>query len=42
MKSRIGAFLALPLASIDRLALGANLRGIGEMEGTTATKHKAS
>ena len=41
MKSRIGAFLALPLASIDKLALGAKLRGIGDMEGTTATQNKA-
>ena len=41
MKSRIGAFLALPLASIDKLALGAKLRRIGDMEGTTATQNKA-
>lgn len=41
MRSRIGAFLALPLASIDRLALGAKLRSIGAMEGTTATTPKA-
>jgi arsenate reductase len=41
MKSRIGAFLSLPLESIDRMALGAKLRGIGQMEGTTATTTKA-
>lgn len=41
MKSRIGAFLSLPLASIDRMALGAKLHGIGQMEGSTATTPKA-
>jgi len=41
MKSRIGAFLSLPLASIDRMALGAKLRSIGQMEGSTATTPKA-
>ncbi len=42
MKSRIGAFLSLPLGSIDRMALGAKLRGIGAMEGSTAPHGKAS
>lgn len=42
MKSRIGAFLSLPLDSIDRLALGAKLRNIGTMEGSTAQHNKAS
>ena len=41
MRSRIGVFLSLPLESIDRLALGAKLRGIGAMEGTTARQDKA-
>jgi arsenate reductase len=41
MRTRIGAFLSLPLASIDRMALGAKLRGIGQMEGTTAAVSKA-
>jgi arsenate reductase len=41
MKSRIGAFVSLPLGSIDRLALGAKLRGIGGMEGSTALHDKA-
>ncbi|WP_442578472.1 arsenate reductase ArsC [Mesorhizobium sp. ASY16-5R] len=41
MRTRIGALLSLPLASIDRMALGAKLRGIGQMEGTTAAVFKA-
>ena len=36
MKSRIGAFLALPVASIDRMAMERQLRSIGQMEGSTA------
>jgi arsenate reductase len=35
MKNRIAAFISLPLASIDRLALGSRLRDIGQMEGST-------
>jgi len=41
MKSRIGAFLALPIASIDRMALGQKLHSIGQLEGSTATTPKA-
>ncbi len=41
LKTRIGAFLSLPLGSIDRMALGAKLRGIGEMDGSTIKQHKA-
>jgi arsenate reductase len=41
MKSRIGAFLSLPLDSIDHMALGARLRGIGDLEGTTVLHGKA-
>lgn len=41
MRSRIGAFLSLPLGSIDRLALGAKLRSIGGLEGTTSPATKA-
>ena len=36
MKSRIGAFLALPVSSIDRIAMERQLRSIGQMEGSTA------
>lgn len=35
MKSRIGAFLALPMTSIDRMAMERRLRSIGQMEGST-------
>lgn len=36
MRNRIAAFVNLPLASIDRMALGSRLRGIGAMEGSTS------
>jgi protein-tyrosine-phosphatase len=35
LKNRISTFLALPLSSIDRLALQQRLRDIGRLEGTT-------
>ena len=35
MKNRISAFLNLPLASIDRMALERELRAIGHLEGAT-------
>jgi arsenate reductase len=41
MKNRIGAFINLPLSSIDRLSLGTRLRDIGRFEGTTLTTPKA-
>ena len=42
LKNRIGAFVNLPLKSIDALALGPKLREIGRMEGATATRDRAS
>lgn len=36
MKTRISLFLALPLASVDRLALTGHLRKIGAAEGSTS------
>lgn len=36
LRNRIGAFMSLPLESIDRMALGSKLRGIGAMEGSTS------
>lgn len=36
MHNRITAFINLPLASIDRMALPSKLQGIGAMEGSTA------
>jgi protein-tyrosine-phosphatase len=41
MRSRISAFISLPIGSIDRMALGAKLRGIGVMDGSTAWQDKA-
>ena len=41
LKNRISAFLALPMASIDGLALQQRLRAIGRMEGTTQAKAEA-
>lgn len=35
LRNRIGAFVNLPLSSIDRLALNSKLEGIGAMDGTT-------
>jgi protein-tyrosine-phosphatase len=36
MRNRIAAFVSLPLASIDRMSLGAKLKAIGDSEGSTA------
>ena len=41
LQNRLRAFLALPLGSIDRLTLGARLRDIGAMEGSTLPRGKA-
>ena len=38
LKNRISAFRSLPLASIDKLALGNRLREIGRLEGTTGAR----
>ncbi len=35
MKNRIGAFINLPMASLDRMALSRKLRDIGQMDGAT-------
>lgn len=35
LRNRIGAFINLPLTSIDRMALNSKLEGIGAMDGTT-------
>ena len=35
LKTRISVFISLPIASLDRLALGNRLRDIGRMEGAT-------
>ncbi len=41
MKNRIGAFINLPLPSIDRLSLGTRLRDIGRFDGATLQTPKA-
>jgi arsenate reductase len=41
LKNRISAFTSLPIASIDRLALGTKLREIGKLEGSTAPQDRA-
>lgn len=35
LRNRIGAFINLPIKSVDKLALGAQLRDIGRMDGAT-------
>jgi arsenate reductase len=35
MRNRIAAFVSLPLETIDNMALGSKLRGIGAMDGST-------
>lgn len=42
MKSRIALFTALPLASLDAMALGAKLREIGQAEGSTTVQGNAA
>jgi arsenate reductase len=41
IKNRITVFTSLPLASIDKLALGTKLREIGQMDGSTSGRPKA-
>ncbi len=36
MRNRISAFVALPLASLDQMTLGAKLKEIGRQDGATA------
>ena len=42
LKNRIAAFVNLPLASIDRMALETRLRQIGAMEGSTGSQGKSA
>jgi arsenate reductase len=41
LKNRISVFAMLPIASIDKMALGAHLREIGRMEGSTSSPAEA-
>lgn len=42
MRNRITAFMSLPLASIDHLALTSRLQGIGAMEGNSSKSQGAA
>ena len=42
MRNRVGAFVNLPLASIDRLALASKLRGIDAQDGATSKSGDAA
>jgi arsenate reductase len=42
LKNRISAFINLPLASLDRMALQHRLRQIGALEGASVISEKAS
>jgi protein-tyrosine-phosphatase len=42
LKNRIMAFINLPLASIERMAIETRLRQIGAMEGTTSLEGKSA
>ena len=41
LRNRISVFVALPIASLDRLSLSHRLREIGEQEGATRAPEKA-
>ena len=42
LRNRISAFINLPLASIDRLALTSRLKGIGAMDGSSGSKSEVA
>jgi len=42
LKNRISVFISLPIRSLDRMALGAKLQEIGQMEGASVPRPKAS
>jgi len=42
LKNRISVFISLPIRSLDKMALGAKLREIGQMEGASSPRPKAS
>jgi arsenate reductase len=41
LKNRIAAFASLPFSSIDSMSLGAKLRDIGRLDGSTVAREKA-
>jgi arsenate reductase len=42
LRNRISVFISLPIRSLDKMALNAKLREIGQMEGTSSPRPKAS
>jgi arsenate reductase len=42
LKTRVGVFTALPLKSLDKIALGTKLREIGQSEGSTSSRPSAA
>ena len=42
LKNRISVFISLPIRSLDKMALGAKLWEIGQMEGASSPRPKAS
>jgi arsenate reductase (thioredoxin) len=42
LRNRISVFMSLPIRSLDRMALSAKLREIGQMEGASSPRPKAS
>jgi arsenate reductase len=42
LRNRISVFTALPIASLDRMALGARLDDIGKLQGTTTPRPSAA
>lgn len=42
LKTRIGVLAALPLKSLDKIALGTKLREIGQSEGTTSPRPRVA
>jgi arsenate reductase (thioredoxin) len=36
LRNRISVFISLPIRSLDKMALGAKLREIGQLDGATA------
>jgi arsenate reductase len=42
LKNRISVFTALPIRSLDPLAIGTRLRDIGRLEGATAQSSKVA
>jgi arsenate reductase (thioredoxin) len=42
LRNRISVFISLPIRSLDKMALGSKLREIGQMDGASSPRPKAS